>query len=1068
MACAMSLHLLRAWSVNVIIRRSTCTCTAMVLVAPLSLTRSSNRRLSSWAVGHPFPFLAGPSSRATAQSAASTHKKPSAVCFMSSAASSHDTTEEGALSSTVDQKEEQDLQEVYRELKWLSGEIRRHDALYYSNKVATTATSNNQQVLIITDEDYDALTRREEEICRAYPELLAKWENESGLEKEATRAGGRVGIAVDDDDDNETLAGSTKAITAAQPRFQKRSHLTPMLSLENVTTKDQLVAWLERLRKKLLASSAASQPQQHTRSPPLVTILTEPKLDGLSLSLRYKLVTAQDGERKDPLYHYELVWACTRGDGRKGQDVTLPVVEGMKLPTSLPVPSAAKIDNLSPSLLEIRGEVVMPKSIFEALKEEAAKLATEHEQLATDATGSDHTAAPLQRFSNARNAASGILLRKDDVESGSQNSIATRSLQSKLQFYAYDVIADPADQKQQLSWLEDALSSRQQLEAWGFQVPTPVAVTTLAWRTLTQNTTTSSEALPEKAFEPWTNVDIQPMLEYHDAFGRHREEQSARDKSVSQNKVTSCLAWGDYDMDGCVHKVSNKALRDLIGNSNRAPRWAVAHKLPAQSAITSLMGIEIQVGRKTGALTPVAILEPVVLSGGITVTRATLHNFQHMQQMLLGSDRDDSVGVESTQVPCNVESVKASRQHPVFLARGSKVLVRRAGDVIPQVVQLAEPPKLTTGASAGSSLSSWIDLSAPLHCPACGSPTVADLSGSQTRLKSKTATETAAIATTSGQVVRCGGPQLLCPPRAVGALVHAFSRDALDISGLSEARIQQLAMPNITTSAEGSEALQQAKNASLTKLQFPIDLFRLAQDPESVEAMAALPGWGNKSAQNLADTANRVASEGVSLARFIYSLSIRHAGIHSSKIVATAYGSVDAFLQAVDKASADEESEPFEILANKDDEVNKGIGPSLLSALIEFSREKKLVKAAKELADVVKVLDDDDFRKEGSTQSNATYKSENSREMPFFGMKVVFTGSGSLGNVNLTRKEAQALAKSMGAKSTPGSISKATDVVVVGGNGGGKKLQSAKDFGIRILSLDEFMELARDFQKLVR
>jgi NAD-dependent DNA ligase len=189
-------------------------------------------------------------------------------------------------SSGVDPHNEQDWSKetIYRELQWLSGEIRRHDALYYTtsnNKDDTTNNIHQQQQQtrssMISDEDYDALTRREEEICRAYPELLAKWEKESGLGKEATRVGGRVGmITMEDDkeeDNNDSSShGTTKAITTRKPRFQKRTHVTPMLSLDNVTTKDQLGAWLERVRKKLLVSSATSQPQ----GPPNVTIITEP------------------------------------------------------------------------------------------------------------------------------------------------------------------------------------------------------------------------------------------------------------------------------------------------------------------------------------------------------------------------------------------------------------------------------------------------------------------------------------------------------------------------------------------------------------------------------------------------------------------------------------------------------------------------------------------------------------------------------------------------------------------------------------------------------------------------
>ena len=169
------------------------------------------------------------------------------------------------------------------------------------------------------------------------------------------------------------------------------------------------------------------------------------------------------------------------------------------------------------------------------------------------------------------------------------------------------------------------------------------------------------------------------MLEYHDALQQHRQgengdsdEKSSREKKKKNGAASSSRwKWGDFEMDGCVHKISEHSVRTLLGSSNRAPRWAVAHKFPPTAIVTELLDVEVQVGR-TGALTPVAILKPVDL-GGVTVQRATMHNFMHMRQMLGNVDR---------------------------VMKGSSVMVRRAGDVIPQVVSRVLLPDAQPGETA--------------------------------------------------------------------------------------------------------------------------------------------------------------------------------------------------------------------------------------------------------------------------------------------------------------------------------------------------------------------------------
>jgi len=534
----------------------------------------------------------------------------------------------------IDQDE--NLETIYRELQWLSQEIRRHDDLYYNNNDRQNDNPNNIAATI-TDDDYDALVRREHELCTHYPELLLKWQQESGLGIEATRSGGRVGISTDvgqeeeqngiDNDSSGKLAQTTTSTSTS--RFRKRTHLTPMLSLDNVTTKEQLYAWLERIRKKLVSSLSSSQ---------IVTILTEPKLDGLSLSLRYQLMRPDDDSDADvddpqePYYRYKLLWASTRGDGTKGQDVTLPVVEGLKLPTLLNLPQQdMNRSSQPPNILEIRGEVVLPKSIFQELKEtyrqqQELKRQQELESKESD-DGDDGNDNPenatissppplLQSFSNARNAASGILLRKQEVAANSTSSrepddkTTTLQLQSLLKFYAYDIAVENTggandNRADTVEWIEDAMGSRQQMYQWGFFVPNPIAITTLELdidngddntndndgdnenEKADDSNATIAEAEEDEVM--WTDEDIQPMLQYYTTLGQHREQQQQQQQSTNAKKGNTKSAapstkeagelledgafFGDYDMDGCVHKICQAQLRRAIGNSNRAPRW---------------------------------------------------------------------------------------------------------------------------------------------------------------------------------------------------------------------------------------------------------------------------------------------------------------------------------------------------------------------------------------------------------------------------------------------------------------------------------------------------------------
>jgi DNA ligase (NAD+) len=705
------------------------------------------------------------------------------------------------------------------ELQSLVQQIQYHDELYYIH-------SNP----VLSDDEFDALVQREQELSQQYPHLQ--------------------------------LSTRSKRVGAMPTTGLKRHHTTPMLSLDNGFTQDDLQAWLDKL---------------HNSLGPELAILSEPKLDGLSLSLRY----VRNGTNHDD---YALAWASTRGDGHQGSDVTAAVLE-MGLPTTLSLPAAPTASDS----FEVRGEVVLPTKVFET---------------SLKAT-----------FRNARNAASGILLRKE----------TNMALRKELRFYAYDLVG--------VETITTGQAMRDLLQTFGFQVPTPVATTTVVQQANGTN----------------------HLMAFHSTL-------------LEQRHLL------DHDMDGAVHKLSSLPARQTLGATHRAPRWALAHKFPSMTVMTRLLGIEIQVGR-TGALTPVAHLEPVDIHGAL-VQRATLHNFDHVQSL-----------TGRTTLPY-----------------GTYVMVRRAGDVIPQVVSMVLDC-METSTDDDANNTTTISLAAPTECPACHSPVVEDVSND------------------TAKVLRCGGPPLLCPPRAVAALAHAMSRDALDIKGLSERKIEQL------------------WNASVLKR--PSDLFLL----EDMDLIANLTGWGPKSATALHETAQKVATNGVTLSRFIYSLGIRFAGQRSSELVAEQYGTVEAFLDEVNQAAKPDSG--FARLRTV-----KGIGPALLSSMLAFANDIDSVQAARDLASVIRVIP----VKVALPAESSVIVDETK---PWNGWAVVFTGA----LPDMSRSDAKALAKDLlGAKSTPATVSKSTNLVVAGDKGG-KKLSQAISFGVDVMDAAEFIKLVDAHKK---
>ena len=472
-------------------------------------------------------------------------------------------------------------------------------------------------------------------------------------------------------------------------QFAEVRHEVPMLSLANAFSDGEVDDFDRRGRERLGVKQ--------------LDYSVEPKLDGLAISLLY-----EDGI---------LVRGATRGDGTTGEDVTLNVRTIDAIPLRL-------LGKGYPSVLEVRGEVIMTKAGFEALNEQQRK---------NDA----------KLFANPRNAAAGSLRQLDP------RITATRP----LSFYCYGTGKVSDD-----SLPHTHSGIMQKLKAWGLPV--------------------NPESRVVKG--------VKGCLEYY------RHMQDKRDSLP-------------YDIDGIVYKVDRLDQQQQLGFISRAPRWALAHKFPAQEEMTTLLGIDVQVGR-TGALTPVARLEPVHV-GGVTVSNATLHNQDEIERL------DARIG--------------------------DTVIVRRAGDVIPQIVGVVLTRR--QGRPHRYHL--------PESCPVCDSPTI--------RLPGEA-------------VTYCTGG-LYCAAQRKQAIKHFASRRAMDIEGLGDKLVEQLVDENLVNDVA--------------------DLYHL-----SVEQLAGLERMAEKSATNLVKAIDK--SRTTTLARFLYALGIHDVGETTAQTLAMHFGTLKAIMQA--------------------------------------------------------------------------------------------------------------------------------------------------------------------------
>ena len=493
--------------------------------------------------------------------------------------------------------------EAASELKRLATEIAHHDELYYRKDAPE-----------ISDAEYDALRARNGEIEARFPHLMR--------------------------DDSPSLRVGAAPVEA----FGKVVHRVPMLSLGNVFDEEGLRDFLDRIRRFLGLQSIDG-----------LAFTAEPKIDGLSITLRYE--------------NGKLVQGATRGDGYEGENVTANVRTMADIPKSV----AAKA---FPSAFEVRGEIYMRHSDFEKLNSEQAKQG-------------------LKVFANPRNAAAGFVRQLDPCVTARR----------PLRFFAY---------------------------GWGYVERLPADT---QWGVY-------------EALSDW-DFPVNPFMRLTNSVGEMLETY----REIEQRR-----AGLGYDIDGVVYKINRFDLQERLGFVSRSPRFAVAHKFPAEKATTVLRDIDIQVGR-TGALTPVAKLDPVTV-GGVVVQNATLHN-------------EDEIARKDVRI-------------------GDTVIVQRAGDVIPQIlgVVLEKRPK-------GAKRFVFPDV-----CPACGSH-------ASREINPNTGKEDA--------VRRCTGG-LICPAQRVERLKHFVSRNAFDIEGLGEKHIKAFCADGLIQSPPDIFTLEKRDQRASSKL----------------------------------------------------------------------------------------------------------------------------------------------------------------------------------------------------------------------------------------------------------
>ncbi|GBU16692.1 MULTISPECIES: NAD-dependent DNA ligase LigA [Methylobacterium] len=789
----------------------------------------------------------------------------------------------------------------------------RHAALSASIAEADAAYHGHDDP-IMTDAEYDRLRRELEGIEERFPDLAG--------------------------------TGPASASVGAKPSesFGKVRHAVPMLSLGNAFADAEVEEFVARVRRFL------NWPEDKE-----LAFTAEPKIDGLSLSLRYE--------------NGALVTAATRGDGTVGENVTANAREVGDIPQRLDGDDV-------PPVCEVRGEVYLSHADFAAInaRQEAA-------------------GKPL--FANPRNAAAGSLRQLDPSVTASR----------PLRFFAYAWgEVDPPFEDRQSQVLE-------RFRRWGLPVNDRTVVC----------------------------ADAAAMLAHYRAIEADR-------------------AGLGYDIDGVVYKVDDLGLQKRLGFVSRSPRWALAHKFAAETAVTVLEAIDINVGR-TGSLNPLARLRPVTV-GGVVVSNATLHNEGYVQ----------GVGGDG-------EPIREGRDIRV----GDTVTVQRAGDVIPKVMDVVLDKRPADSAPYAF----------PETCPACGSRAVREINPRTGRLDA---------------VRRCTGG-LICPAQSLERLKHFVSRNAFDLEGFGQTYIEVL-----------FEAGLVKQPADLFRLEFEPLKAAIVARREALSAAKRAEGEAapkkakkkgedeDKAIRNL--LASVEARRYLPMNRFLFALGIRHIGESTSKALAKRFRDMPALMAAIEAAAASEGGKDWLELSGiprigpttrdrlvesgfPSEEEAAGEGEAVRVRLTSVQRESLVnhygsADAAREaIARAAAqrpgegyhlIADDSEVGPVAAENLIAFFAEPHNREAverllaevtvepieagsstaAFAGKTLVFTGTLE----KMTRNEAKATAERLGAK-VSGSVSAKTDLVIAG-PGAGSKLKDAERHKVKVVTEDEWLALVAD------
>ncbi|WP_332688940.1 NAD-dependent DNA ligase LigA [Devosia sp.] len=616
--------------------------------------------------------------------------------------------------------------EADAELARLAAAIAAADIAYHQNDAPE-----------ITDAAYDEMRRRNDAIEEAFPNLVR--EDSPSLNVGAPPAEG----------------------------FAKVRHAVPMLSLAKAYTDEDVVDFLERGRRFFQKDEGLE-----------IAFTAEPKIDGLSASLRYE--------------NGVFVQGATRGDGSVGEDITANLRTIKDIPEKL-------AGSGWPQSIEIRGEVYMTYAEFQALKARSA-------------------AAGGQDYVNPRNTAAGSLRQKDASITASRN----------LKFFAY---------------------------AWGHTSEEPAP--------------TQYDAVQK--FAEW-GFKVSPLM----VRAKSVDELIAHYRLIEEQR--SSLG---YDIDGVVYKVDQLELQRRWGFVTGEPRWAVAHKFPAEQATTVVKRIDIQVGR-TGTLAPVARLEPVTV-GGVVVENVTLHNEDYIK------------GFDSNGLPI---------REGVDIRIGDTVVIQRAGDVIPQIVRVVLEKRPADA----------VPYEFPHACPVCGSPATREINEKTGKEDSRR---------------RCTG-ELICPAQAVEGLRHFVSRGALDIEGLGAENIELFFSKGLVKTAADLFTLRDRRPAVQQAL--------AERREEQAKVREAASGKTRKAVRSVEDRnfegldklfAAIDARREPELDRFIFALGIRHIGETTAAVLARTFGTMEELIRVGKETAAAED--PQTVFPSVD-----GIGGTVIEALVDF------------------------------------------------------------------------------------------------------------------------------------